>query len=128
MQLLKAALAVALLGILAVAGAQPSFADSQIRGDGVSASFQSWGEKFRLWDTGCDDPGHGADYDVYLVYKRYNASKRRIDYSGGCGTMALYDRNFREGQKIDYKVCVNWPWTELWGAGDKCSDWVRDTT
>jgi hypothetical protein len=131
MKLRKAAVVVALLGVFAAAGAQPSFADSQIRGDGVSASFQSWGEKFRLWDTECSDrPSNngGIDYHVYLVYKRYNASERRIDYNSRCGTMALYDRNFYEGQKIDYKACVDFPWQELWGAGDHCSDWVRDTT
>jgi hypothetical protein len=108
---------VALLAVLAV-GTQQSSADSQVRIKGASASFQSWGEKFRIWDTGSDDS------DVYVVYHRPGAGWPRIDYNGGYGTMGLFDRNFGELQDIYYKVCVDRrPFLR-----DRCSSLKKDKT
>lgn len=112
----------AVLGLLLV-NAQPSLADSEWRIPGASASFQSYGEKFRLWDTACDGKS------VYIIYQRLGASKREIRFSDGCGLMGLYDRNFAEGQPIAYKVCVN-----VVLGSDRCSnprgpaDWILDKT
>jgi hypothetical protein len=111
-----AAVVVALLSTLLV-GAQPSVADSQVRINGASASFQSWGEKFRLWDTGSD--GHA----VYILYQRAGGSEQRITFNGGYGLMGLYDRNFGELQDIYYKVCVDRQWWR-----DRCSQEKQDKT
>jgi hypothetical protein len=110
--LAAAAAAVTLLGVM---GTQPSFADSNINGDGVGASFQSRGEKFRLWDNGCD--GHA----VYILYRvdpsdgRIGA-QRRLDYDGGCRTMGLFDLNLPEKLDVVWKTCVN-----LQFRRDRCS-------
>jgi hypothetical protein len=112
------AAAVATLVSALLAAAQPSRADSEIRTEGASASFQSWGEKFRIWDTGNDDS------DVYLIYHRPGAGSPRIDYNGGYGTMGLFDQNFGELQDIYYKVCVDRrPFLR-----DRCSGWKKDKT
>jgi hypothetical protein len=121
-------LVAALVSVLALVGAPPTLADSRISMDGVAASFQSWGEKFRLWDTKCDgnddvNGPKGGDDPVYILYKRWNAKQRRLDYDGGCGTGTLFDLNFREGQIIDWKVCINAPWDF-----DRCSRSTRDRT
>jgi hypothetical protein len=111
-----AAATAAVLGALLV-WAQPSSADSQVRIEGASASFQSHGEKFRLWDTGCD--GHA----VYVLYQRAGGDERRITFNAGCRLMGFYDRDFDELQDIYYKVCVDIP---FWP--DRCSREVRDQT
>jgi hypothetical protein len=126
MKLRNAAVVVAVLGVLAAASAQPSFADSQIKAGDVGVSFQSWGEKFRIWDNECSDflpPNGHEDAPVYILYKRWNASERRLDYDGGCHTMGLFDLNFAEGQIIDYKACLNKPLQRDW-----CSRSTRDRT
>jgi hypothetical protein len=109
------------LGALAIAlGAPTAAADSQIPTDrmGATASFQSHGEKFRLWDTACDGNA------VYIKYQRSGASVRRLSFNGGCHKMALFDRNFTEGQQIHYTVCVDIPFDV-----DQCfAGWRYDRT
>jgi len=109
---LAVAAAVAALG---AGGAQPASADSNVNGDGVGASFQSWGEKFRLWDNGCD--GH----QVYIRYKvdrpdGTSGPERRLDYDGGCHSLGLFDLDLPEKKGIVWYACVNLQFRE-----DRCS-------
>jgi hypothetical protein len=83
----------------------------------AGASFQSKGEKFRLWDNGCD--GH----PVYILYQRSGATERRLTFSGGCHQLALFDRDFTEKQTILYRVCVDIPFDV-----DPCSVYKFDRT
>lgn len=73
-----AVLVAVLLSALLVS-APSAMADSQIPSGrmGASASFQSKGEKFRLWDTACDGNA------VYILYQRSGATERRLTFSGG---------------------------------------------
>src|SRR3954451_24214747 len=94
------------LGALAFAlGAPTAAADSQIPTDrmGATASFQSRGEKFRLWDTACDANA------VYIKYQRSGASVRRLSFNGGCHKRELFDRNFTESQHTHSTACVDTP-------------------
>jgi hypothetical protein len=97
-------------------GTGSAAADSQIRMPGASASFQSHGEKFRLWDLGCDGSG------VLIIYQRGFEQQRTIRFNGGCHQMGLFDRTFVENQSIRYKVCVD----DL--GPNTCSGWRRDHT
>jgi hypothetical protein len=112
-----ATVATALLG---VTGAQASFADSRVNGDGVGASFQSWSEKFRLWDNGCD--GHQV-YIVYTVTPENGPTgpDKRLDYDGGCRTMGLFDLAIEDGSSVQWKACVNRQF-----LADRCSFWEAD--
>jgi hypothetical protein len=102
--------------IAVLVGASSASADSAIRLPGGSASFQSHGEKFRIWDLGCDGNA------VYVRYQRGFESEREIRFNGGCHQMGLYDRNFAEHQSIRYKVCI-----DDFGP-DTCSGYRRDHT
>jgi hypothetical protein len=123
MKLRKAALLLALLSAFAALGAQPSFADSQIKESevgpgalggvgGASATFQSWGEKFRLWDTDCDGRG------VYIRYSigTWDSHDRYVHWHGGCGSMAFKNLDLREGAQVSYTVCVGFKF-----GTDRCS-------
>jgi hypothetical protein len=99
---ISSAAAVAALSLMAT---PPALADSQVNGDGVGASFQSSGEKFRLWDNGCD--GH-AVYIRYRVFENNRwSSYRRMDYDGGCRTMGLFDLSLPEHMDLQWMACVN---------------------
>jgi hypothetical protein len=113
-----ATIAAVLLGA-SLGGAQPAAADSQIPSDrmGATASFQSKGEKFRLWDTACDGNA------VYILYQRSGAQERRLSLTGGCRQMALFDKDFTEGQTLLYRVCVDIPFDV-----DQCSVYRFDRT
>jgi hypothetical protein len=118
----KAALLLALVGALAAVGAQPSVADTQIKESevvgplggvgGASASFQSWGEKLRLWDTDCDGRS------VYIRYNlgTWDSHDRYVNWHGGCGSMTLKNLDLREGAQIVYRVCVGFKF-----GIDRCS-------
>src|SRR4051794_32092311 len=109
----------AILAVLAALciSAPAALADSQIRISGASASFQSYGEKFRIWDTACDNDS------VYVLYQRGFSTERRINFTDGCNLMGLFDRSFAEHQSIRYKVCVNIPF-----GTDRCSGYQPDHT
>jgi hypothetical protein len=111
----RLAAAAAAAALLAVAAAQTSLADSNVNGDGVGASFQSKGEKFRLWDNGCDS------HAVYILYRVERpgggfGAQRRLDYDGGCRTMGLFDLSLPEKRDIAWQACVN-----LQFQRDRCS-------
>jgi hypothetical protein len=111
---LAAALALAAVS-LGLMGAGPSLADSRVNGDGVGVSFQSRGEKFRIWDNGCD--GHR----VYVLYRLERpgggfGEHRRLDYDGGCRTMGLFRLTIDEGRDIVWNACV-----DIQFGRDRCS-------
>ena len=107
------ALALALGGAALIAPAAQ--ADSSASVPGGRATFNSDREIFRVYDTVCDaNP-------VYLVLKFPGGSENRLDFSGGCDKSATYDKEFKEGSSVKYKVCVN-----VRGGLDKCSGWTND--
>ena len=108
------AFALALGGAALVAPAAQ--ADSSASITGAKATFTSAGEIFRLYDTKCDGN------PVYLVYKLRGGSENRMDFSGGCDKSAKYDKDFKEGSRVEYKVCV-----DIRPGLDKCSGWSTDT-
>ena len=120
-----ATVALAALFISALAlNAQPSFADSWVRGSAASASFQSNGDTFRVWDLKCDGKA------VYILYDlRDGKPQRELRHNGGCNSMGLFKRNFPENLPIAYKACVS-----IRFARDVCTDvpgpatWQIDTT
>lgn len=107
------ATALAVGGVLFAAPA--ASADSSATIQGARATFTSYGEVFRLYDTQCDSN------PVYLVYKVNGGAEHRLDYSGGCGTHATYNLSFGEGVRITYKACVN-----IRPGFDRCSGWTSD--
>ncbi|WP_086661034.1 hypothetical protein [Lentzea kentuckyensis] len=116
----KAALTLGASLALAVGGAMltmpAAHADSSASTTGARATFQSDGEIFRLYDTGCDGN------PVYLVYRINRGSENRHDMGGGCNSSAKYDKSYSEGTRIDYKACVN-----IQPGIDRCSGWSTDT-
>jgi hypothetical protein len=98
-----------------VLAAPAAYADSRAAIDGARATFTSYGEVFRLYDTRCDSN------PVYMVYKVNGGSEHRLDYSGGCGTHATYNLSFSEGARVTYKACVN-----IRPGFDRCSGWTTD--
>lgn len=90
-------------------------ADSCASTDGARACFESYGDNFELSDTGCDS------HSVYLKYKVSGGGEQRADYSGGCGTSSLINRDFPEGARVDYRACVN-----IQLGADRCGGWTTD--
>lgn len=107
-------LALALGGAALIAPAAQ--ADSSASITGARATFTSDGDIFRLYDTRCDGN------PVYLVYKLRGGSENRMDFSGGCNQFAKFNKNFAEGSRVEYKVCV-----DIRPGVDKCSGWTTDT-
>ncbi|MCT2586087.1 hypothetical protein [Actinophytocola gossypii] len=90
-------------------------ADSSASTTGARATFTSYGEVFRLYDTKCDGN------PVYLVYSVNNGTENRHNFSGGCGESAKYNKSFAEGAYVEYKACV-----DIRPGIDKCSGWSDD--
>jgi hypothetical protein len=107
------ALALALGGAALVAPAAQASSSASITG--AKATFDPNGEVFVLYDTKCDDD------PVYLRYSLRGGSENRMNFSGGCGKSATYDKEFKEGSRVDYRVCV-----DIRGGVDKCSGWTTD--
>lgn len=95
--------------------APAAYADSSAAISGATATFTSYGEVFRLYDTACDGN------PVYLKYSVNNGSERRLDHSGGCNTHAVYNLSFAEGARISYQACVN-----IRPGFDRCSGLATD--
>jgi hypothetical protein len=82
---------------------------------GAKATFDPNGEIFKLSDTECDDN------PVYLRYSLRGGSENRHDLASGCNSSITYDKEFIEGSRVDYRVCVN-----RRALPDKCSGWTTD--
>lgn len=79
---------------------------------GVKGCFKHRGDKFWLKDT------EGDSHAVYLEYEVEKGPSGRHDFTGGSSRSITYDHNFKEGQTVRYKVCVNVQW-----APDRCTVW-----
>jgi len=74
-----AAYLAALLG-----SAQTASADSWVRTKGASASFQSYGDKWRVWDTACDGR------PVYIRIHHRNGWKQELRFvNSRCGRWVI---------------------------------------
>lgn len=118
------ALTVAACMAALLVGAQTASADSWVRTKGASASFQSYGDKWRVWDTACDGRS------VYIRIHHRSGLKEELRFDNGrCGRMQLFNKEYAEGLPIAYKACVS-----IRFARDHCSNirgpatWVIDTT
>jgi hypothetical protein len=107
------ALALAFGGAVLVAPAAHASSSASI--PGAKATFNPDGEIFKLSDTACDDN------PVYLRYSLRGGSENRHDFASGCNKSITYNKEFAEGSRVDYRVCVN-----VRGGVDKCSGWTTD--
>lgn len=92
-----------------------ALADSSASTTGARATFTSYGEVFKLYDTSCDGN------PVYLRYKVNGGGENRLNHSGGCDTNASYNLSFSEGAKVEYRACV-----DIRPGIDRCSGWASD--
>lgn len=104
------AMAAGLTAPTAFAGTNDCVSSNGVKG--VEGCFYHKGDKFWLKDNEAD--GHS----VYLEYEVEQGTSGRIDFTGGSGNSATYDFNFKEGQTVRYRVCVNEQF-----SGDPCSVW-----
>jgi hypothetical protein len=102
--------------VVVLGAATAAHADGSSSVRGASATFISYGDKFRVCDTSLDGYNAYVDYTYVRIDGSYQTGTHFV--TTGNGTCGTFDHDFGEGRPVNFRACVQFPL-----GVDPCDTW-----